>query len=338
MSRRRPELSPAWRPVASLMALLPLAGCGGGSAPGIAGGGDGGNAIMLAHAQAIWLDAGTIVWPGADAAHGYKLYYSSGASLAPGVSDISGSDDPGGVVLASGTLTAAQRAAYPQYAGAIALMVPAGTAAQAAALLRDQLAVVQYSGSMVTGGTQLQIGPVLDSLYGAAAAGIPLGVAFDATTDAPTFRLWAPTASSVQLEVYANAAAQSAVSVSMTADPSSGVWSYTAADASWTNTAYYTYSVRVFSRAAASVAGYGAVVTNIVTDPYAVTLNGDSTRAMVVNLADGVATPAGWPGALPATGATPTDSVIYELHVRDFSANDASVPAAHQGKFLAFSD
>src|SRR5262249_32304281 len=47
---------------------------------------------------------------------------------------------------------------------------------------------------------------------------------------------------------------------------------------------------------------------------------------------------AGWPGALPVTSAAPTDSVVYELHVRDFSVNDPSVPAAHQGRFLAFTD
>ena len=29
---------------------------------------------------------------------------------------------------------------------------------------------------------------------------------------------------------------------------------------------------------------------------------------------------------------------IYELHLRDFSINDASVPAAHRGKYLAFTD
>ena len=337
---RQPGARERPRAAASLTAVLLLAGCGGGGAPGAGGGsgGGGGNTIVLGHAQAVWLDASTIVWPGADAAHSYKLYYSSSGSLAAGTSDISGSDNPGGVALATGMLTAAQQAVYPQYASAIALVVPAGTAAQAGALLRDQLGVVQYSGSTPTNGTQVQIGPVLDSLYGASAAGIALGVTFDATTDAPTLRLWAPTASSVQLNVYANAAAQSPVSVSMTEDPASGVWSYTAADASWTNMTYYTYSVRVFSRAAPSSLGYGAVVTNTVSDPYAVTLNADSTRGMIVNLADAAATPAGWPGALPATSATPTDSVVYELHVRDFSVNDSTVPAAHQGKFLAFTD
>jgi hypothetical protein len=64
----------------TLLVLLLLAGCSGGGAPGVSGGSGGaGNTIMLGHAQAIWLDANTIVWPGVDAAHSYKLYYSSSA-------------------------------------------------------------------------------------------------------------------------------------------------------------------------------------------------------------------------------------------------------------------
>ncbi len=34
----------------------------------------------------------------------------------------------------------------------------------------------------------------------------------------------------------------------------------------------------------------------------------------------------------------PEDSTIYELHVRDFSISDETVPAAHRGTFLAFTD
>src|SRR5215472_15257792 len=101
-------------------------GCGGGGAPGVSGGGGGGNSIVLKNAQAVWLDASTIVWPGADATHGYKLYYSANAALAAGVSEISGNDSAG-VPLGVGALSAAQQGAWPQYAGAIALMVPAGT-------------------------------------------------------------------------------------------------------------------------------------------------------------------------------------------------------------------
>lgn len=81
----------------------------------------------------------------------------------------------------------------------------------------------------------------------------------------------------------------------------------------------------------------GAVVTNEVTDPYSVSLNANSRYSMVLNLADGATKPALWPGTLIPTSASPTDSVIYELHVRDFSVNDSTVlPAPSRGRFLAF--
>jgi pullulanase len=329
-------------PAIPLLVLTSVAACGGGggsaSTGGGGGGGGGGNTIALGSAQAIWLNATTIVWPNVDTTHTYKLYYSASANLSAGTNDIAGEDNVGGVALTAGTLSASLQNAFPQYASATALTLPTMTAAQISSLLTDQLAVVQYSGSTPANGTEVQIGAVLDNQYGSAAGGATLGVSFNPATDVPTFQVWAPTATSVQLNLYPTAGAASPIVFAMTENSGSGVWSYTAADASWTNVAYYTYTVSVFSRAASSTLGYGAVVANTVTDPYSVSLNGDGSQSMVVNLADAAATPAGWPGALIATSATPTDSVVYELHVRDFSVNDSSVPAAHQGKFLAFTD
>jgi pullulanase-type alpha-1,6-glucosidase len=85
----------------------------------------------------------------------------------------------------------------------------------------------------------------------------------------------------------------------------------------------------------------------MVVDPYAVSLNAldtssgssvtNSLRSMVLNLADTSTAPAGWnTHALPAS-LDGTDSAIYELHVRDFSAGDTSVvPSTNRGKFGAF--
>jgi len=87
---------------------------------------------------------------------------------------------------------------------------------------------------------------VLDAVYGAAAAPVALGLSFS-VGDVPTFRLWAPTAHSVKLNIYASASATTATAFDLMEDAASGVWSYTAPDASWTNSAYYTYSVNVFS-------------------------------------------------------------------------------------------
>ena len=92
---------------------------------------------------------------------------------------------------------------------------------------------------------------------------------------------------------------------------------------SWKNAAYR-YQVTVFAPST------GKVETNVVTDPYSLALTTDSTHSVAVDLND--------PAGKPLWSKTPApklpgriDSTIYELHVRDFSINDTTVPAAHRG-------
>ena len=117
----------------------------------------------------------------------------------------------------------------------------------------------------------------------------------------------------------------------MSFDAATGIWSVTVP--SDTTGTFYKFGVKVFVR------GVG-LVRNLVTDPYSLTLAADSLRSEVVISLDAASTkPAGWDASTPpATVATATDQTIYELHVRDFSANDATVPAEHRGKYLAFTD
>jgi pullulanase/glycogen debranching enzyme len=327
-----------------ILACTGLTACGGGggasAASGGGGGGGGGTSpVTLGTARAVWLDANTIVWPGADATHSYRLFYSSLAMLVPASGGVSGADNAAGDVLTPTTLSAAQLARFPQYgANTLALQVPAATRAQLGPVLRGELAVLQYSGATPTDGTAVQSAPVLDDLFAAAAAAQPLGLTFSAL-DVPAFHLWAPTASRVRLNVYPTATGGTATTVDMVHDTTSGTWNYSAADAAWTNHAYYTFDVTVWSRHGAGGAGAGgAIVTNTVTDPYSISLSGNSLRSMVLNLHDAVTQPASWPGTLLPTAAAPTDSVLYELHIRDFSINDSSVPAGHRGRYLAFTD
>jgi pullulanase len=325
------------RATAGALALADLAACGGGGSPAV--GPPPPPPPVVAGARAVWLDPATIVWPGADATHAYRLFYSANARLAAVAGGVSGADNPAGDLLAPGALTNAEQARFPQYAASTALALPPATASVAATLVRGQLLLVEYSGADAIGGTAVQTAPLLDALYAAAAQSVALGVSFDPVTDVPSFRVWAPTAGAVKLNVYASATASSATSYDMTLDPASGVYGFTAPDASWTNGAYYTYAVQVYTRRASSPSSaFGALVTNTVADPYATSLSGNGQRAMVLNLSDATMRPPGWPGAVIPTAAVPTDSVIYELHVRDFSANDPTVPAAHAGKYLAFTD
>ncbi len=93
---------------------------------------------------------------------------------------------------------------------------------------------------------------------------------------------------------------------------------------------YYQYLVDVY------VPGNGWV-RNRVTDPYSVSLSADSRRSYVADLSDPALAPTGWARRpAPAPARSSTDMVLYELHVRDFSREDPSVPTDLRGKYLAF--
>ena len=119
--------------------------------------------IKLGTAQAVWLQPDTIVWPGASASASYKLYYAARGGMTPGASAPGGTD--GAFDLASApALGGALAARFPQYAGATTLTVPAAATGQVGALLKGQLVLVASSGGSTTGGTQVQIAPVLDAV------------------------------------------------------------------------------------------------------------------------------------------------------------------------------
>jgi len=298
--------------------------------------------VRFSNARAIWLASDTIVWPGASSTNSYQLLVAANGGVTSGSSgNISGYDTS--YALTVGSLSSALQTKYPQYATATVLKVPASiTSTQLASLLKGEVSIVQNSTTSPVAtldGTQVQLAPVLDSLYAANAQSATLGLSFAA--DVPTFSLWAPTAQSVSLNIYNSANATTPLtSLPMTFNSNSGIWQYTAPDTTWTNNYYYTFSVKVYSRSANN-----AVVTNTVVDPWAVSLNAlNSTNvanlhSMVLNLADAAAQPTGWSthvqsSLLPTLDGT--DSAIYELHVRDFSTKDASVAGASVGKFEAF--
>ena len=137
-------------------------------------------------------------------------------------------------------------------------------------------------------------------------------------------RVWAPTATAVNVVTYAKADTDKAdgVETEMTADVN-GTW--VAKISGDKEGLIYNYRVTVDG------------TTNEAVDPYvrATTLNG--ARGVVVDLAK--TNPANWKKTKPAFSGKATDAVIYELHVRDLSMDASSgIPAAHKGKFLAFTD
>jgi pullulanase len=171
--------------------------------------------------------------------------------------------------------------------------------------------------------TGIQIPGVLDDLYKYDG---PLGVTFDGAT--PTLRLWAPTAQSVTLFMYDTEKASYANKTAMQWDASSGVWSITG-DETWQGK-YYLYEVKVFAPST------GKIETNLVTDPYSISLSMNSKRSQIVDLNDAALKPQGWDSVQKPALAAPEDIVIYELHIRDFSISDQTVPEELRGTYKAF--
>jgi pullulanase len=77
----------------------------------------------------------------------------------------------------------------------------------------------------------------------------------------------------------------------------------------------YLYEVEVYAPTT------GRVERNLVTDPYSLSLRMNSARSQIVDLDDPALKPPGWDALVKPPLADPVDAVIYELHVRDFSAS-----------------
>ena len=187
------------------------------------------------------------------------------------------------------------------------------------------IVAVEGPDGVVIDATGVQLAGLLDDLY---CSDRHLGVIFDGGR--PVFRLWAPTAQSVKLYIYPQSQSRQALAGSpfTMSKQADGVWEYIGA-AAWKHY-FYLYQVQVL------VPSCGKVMTNMVTDPYSLSLSSNSQRSQIVDLDDKTLQPQGW-NQLPTPAlANFTDIVIYELHLRDFSASDATLPSRHRGTYLAF--
>ena len=140
-----------------------------------------------------------------------------------------------------------------------------------------------------------------------------------------TFKVWAPTASKVQIKRYTKGSdSESGAAVIETKDmtkESQGIWSITiSGDLAGT---YYTYLVTVNG------------TTNETNDIYARTTGVNGKRAMVIDLDS--TDPEGWDSDQRVSCPDQTDAIIWEAHVRDFSSSSDS-GMVNKGKFLAFTE
>ena len=296
--------------------------------------------------QAFWIDAGTIALQSAyvtGSGQSFALVSSPTASLALSSNGITGGN---GLTLTAGAaLTVTELARFPQLRGYVAVHLPANLKpAMYRSLATSQLAVqVLNSDGSLAYATGVQNAGALDDLYAyAGKLGVVIRKAssiekiLDEWFDFPDedagdlkIKVWAPTAQTMKLQLFkASTDTVPAQVVPMTNH--NGVW-VSRLDSSWIGK-YYLIDETVYAPSSR------AIVENVVSDPYSIdiALNGSKSRITDMDAAKNL--PAGWEFDRAPYLARVNDLSIYELHVRDFSVNDNTVPAEHRGMYLAFTD
>ncbi len=224
-------------------------------------------------------------------------------------------------------LPGALRKRFPHLAAFDALRAPRLPTSTVAELLKGQLLVASFDGAgALVDVTGVQTPGVIDTVY-ADAQRRHLGPTW--RRGVPTLALWAPTARSVTVHVFA---AGSGDAPALRSVPlrraSTGVWTVNG-NRSWQNR-YYLYEVEVY------VPETDQVEHNWVTDPYSVGLSTNSERSLLVDLDSRTLEPAGWHALRKPRLSSPEAQSISELHPRDFSIDDATVPAPLRGTYDAF--
>ncbi|MBA4860253.1 pullulanase-type alpha-1,6-glucosidase [Streptomyces sp. PSKA54] len=277
-------------------------------------------ALDVTTSKAVWIDRNTVAWNGSDAAASTQLLYSRTGSIAAEDGTLTSTDEHW-LRLDKTTLTDAQKEKFPHLKDYTAWSVDPRDRDRVRDALRGQIVASQRAANgAVLAATGVQIGGVLDDVYAdAGATKADLGPVFH--DGKPTLSVWAPTAQKVALEL-------DGTSLPMKRDASTGVWSVTGPK-SWKGKPYR-YVVDVWAPSAQKI------VTNKVTDPYAVALTADSEQSLVVDLGDPSLAPSGWSALQKPKAVALKDAQIQELHIRDFSVEDST--SGHPGTYLAFTD
>ncbi len=277
-------------------------------------------AVTIAGASAHWLDERTLVVKNGDNLARLELRHDAQADIRVTLEETMAGGES--IALSATTQAPSLATQFPHLSNWPAFEVQA-TSGDIRSALKGQLVVAGYNGSdELVMATRVQIPGVLDDLYAYAGE---LGAVINGSDVG--FAVWAPTAQNVRLHAFdATGALVPGYPVAMS--ESDGVWRYTGSLAEL-NEQFYQYEVTVYHPRT------DAIETTMVSDPYALSLSTNGQYAQVVDL-DSAYKPAGWDSVEPPAVAAPEDVVVYEAHIRDFSATDETQDPAVRGKYRAF--
>lgn len=158
---------------------------------------------------------------------------------------------------------------------------------------------------------------------------IKLGITYDKRGS--VFSLWAPTARTVSLVLYEDAGNYNEAGVVTNHEGGSEHMMIRGEDGSW--------AVQITGDTAGLFYMYKICHENgdlhYTVDPYATAVTANGCRGAIVDPV--AASPEGWESDKRPPFLQPTDAVLYELHVRDFSISPDS-GMKYKGKFKAFTE
>ncbi|KHM49658.1 pullulanase [Pseudoalteromonas distincta] len=285
-------------------------------------------AVAITGASAHWIDLNTILYkPSNEFTSLIKLHSSATAELEVDIDTGLNGDT---VTLQSSNLTDEQAAKVPHLTTWNAYEGSWDTNT-AKALIKSQLVIAGYdSEGKLLEASFVQTAKALDALYTQGeddANEAVLGVNYG--NNAIDVTVWAPTANNMMLNVFDDAKTQ-VHSTPMTLNTQTGIWQ-ASLDMQY-DRHYYRFNFDVYHPLTQQIESLWS------TDPYSLNVSTNGLYSQLINLADEDTKPEGWDTRLIPTVENPEDAIIYEGHVRDFSARDNSVTEANRGKYFAFTE
>ncbi|MDA3891625.1 MAG: type I pullulanase [Salinivirgaceae bacterium] len=150
--------------------------------------------------------------------------------------------------------------------------------------------------------------------------GTDLGLSY--APNATVFKIWAPTAKQVKLKIYDEGVGGEPISEQALKKAEKGVWLIEIKKD--LQGKFYSFQTLV-----------DGTWNNEVPGPYAKAVGVNGMRGMVVDLS--ATNPEGWENDKSPELKSPSDILLYEVHVRDFSIHENS-GIQNKGKFLAFTE
>jgi len=277
--------------------------------------------ISIKDASAHWILNNKLIWdPGAEADR-FEIRYSRTAGIDVSEDGVSGGTS---IELMPGDTLSEELADRYRHIADRPVFALESNREQVAEAIQGQVVAIAYNenGKPVSA-TRVQFPGVIDQYF--LYDGV-LGPGY--SENKISLHLWAPTAHSVSLNIYNSEKELIETIEAKDQTPDDGVWRFSG-DKNW-DRMYYRYSITVYHPE------NNRINTFEVTDPYSVSLSTDSRYSQFVDVKnDDTLKPEGW-DEIRKTQPARSDISLYEVHLRDFSIADSTVPETDRGTYQAF--